>query len=63
MFHMLSILESGFWKDTGRLGAQVFICRSLGALNCQSQLFRWETEAQKWEGTGATSHARLVAEL
>lgn len=59
---MLRILGYGFWKDTDRLGTQVLICKSLRALICQSQLFIWETEAQKWAGTGTESHARLVAE-
>lgn len=63
IFRVLSISGYGFWKYTGRLGAQVFICRNQGALNCQSQLFRWETEAEKWDGTGTESHARLVVEL
>ena len=63
MLHVLSILEYWFWKDTGRFRAQFFICRSSGALSYQLQLFRWEIEVQKWEGTGTESYARLNAEL
>lgn len=59
MLHVLSNLEYWFWKDTGRFRAQVFICRSSGGLNYQEQLFRWETEVHKWEGTRTASHSRL----